>query len=281
MKNIFWYTKTLFSALIHGDYNKIQSIIDRRILAPINPQYRRVNVPNFMIMTNNTCNLKCRHCTITTAPWEPKVTPIDAITNFLKNTEGWQPDKYIQLSGGEVTTLPTKHLETILEAIRQAKRKPSIYTNGHNPTLLHLFDHIILDDHGTNHKDISKAVDHLNNRKKEGWKGHFDVRHSLYHYDLREAIKGNITEGCRCVNWNTKITLWEEAVYPCCVMPAISAFNGIHDQLQEKLIENGWTAHNENLPQTIENWRDTLPSETYKLCQIGCWKGGTKKWSRI
>jgi hypothetical protein len=281
MKKAFGYTRSLLYALFKGDYNKLQSIVDKRILAPIYPQFRRKNTPNFLIMTNNTCNLKCCNCTITDAPWGTQETSTEAIKSFCQNTKGWRPENYIQLSGGEVTILPPKKITEILKEIELADRRSSIYTNGFNPKLLSLFDHIILDDHGVNHKEIVASVNYLKTKREEGWNGHFDVRHSLYHYDLREAIKGNITEGCRCSNWNNRITLWMEAVYPCCVMPAISAFNGIHDQLQKNLKENGWNPWNKDLPQTIENWRETLPVELYRLCQIGCWKGGDRKYTRI
>jgi len=51
-----------------------------------------------------------------------------------------------------------------------------------------------------------------------------------------------------------------------------------HDtfEVTMSLIDSGWVVDNPNLVDYINDWRETLPSEVYRLCSIGCWKDANK-----
>lgn len=222
------------------------------------------------IFLNNYCNLDCYSCAalgmITRLP--PVNTSLDDIEKFLIHMEKLHPGKSIMLTGGEPTMYP--FLREVCDLVHSYGFKVSMLTNGFKVFSPELFDFIILDYHGENKEKLAEWTSLLEKSEVE-----WDIRSKQHHQDIPFAMKDNITKGARCSNWLNPLTLWQNVVYPCCNIMCVEWW---HDtfEVTMSLINSGWIVDNSNLVKCIENWRESLPSEFYRLCTIGCWKDANK-----
>lgn len=252
------------------------AFIKRRI-HPRNTRFipdRRMN-----IFLNRYCNLQCYSCAALGMNPLPDETTTEEIQAFLKNIEGYQPGTTFMLTGGEPTALDHTKLEKICALIHKHGYKTALLTNGYKLIPTNWIDYILLDKHGINDEDIAKWEEHLKNENRDA----YDFREKQWHMDIPYAMKDNLTEGARCGNWISSLTLWKDVVYPCCNMMCVAWWHGDIDQnLASTLREAGWNAHNPDLPNTIRNWRETLPGEAYRVCMTQCWRESSKtKWVKI
>ena len=252
----------------------LKSFLKRRISPPKFIPDRKMN-----IFLNRYCNLNCYSCAALGMSPPADETTTEEIQAFLTNIEGYQPGTTFGLTGGEPTALDHKKLEKICNLIHEHGYKTAIITNGYKLIPTDWIDYILLDKHGINDEDIAKWKEHL----KQANRDIFDFREKQWHMDIPYSMEGNITEGARCINWISSLTLWKDVVYPCCNIMCVAWWNGDIDQeLASILREAGWNAYNPDLTETIRNWRETLPGDIYRVCMTQCWRNSSKtKWVKI
>jgi len=231
------------------------------------------------LFLNRYCNLKCYSCAALGMNPPPDETSLEEIQAFLNNIEGYRPGSTFMLTGGEPTAMDHGKLEGICEMIHAHGYKTALMTNGFKTIPTEWIDYILLDKHGINAEDIAKWEDHLRDENHEI----YEFREKQWHMDIPYAIEGNITEGARCENWITSISLWKDVVYPCCNLMCVAWWDGDLDQkLASNLRDAGWSVYNPDLADTLLNWRETLPEAAYRLCMIKCWRESSKtKWRKI
>ena len=209
---------------------------------------------------------------------DTKHPPFDAriedIELFLKHMTKIRPGGVATITGGEPTMYP--YLEEVSSLIREYGFKVGMLTNGYKLQPLELFDLVVLDNHGINEPQIEKWKKVLENSNVE-----WEIIGKQYHQDIAHVIKDNITRGVHCDQWLGTLTLYQNVVYHCCNIMCVEWWSDTFE-MSEALIDAGWTIENPNLPETVKNWRETLPSEVYRLCSIGCWKDAQDpKWEKI
>ena len=231
------------------------------------------------ILLNRYCNLNCYSCAAMGMNPPPDETTIEELQAFLINIKGYRPDLTFLLTGGEPTAMDHEKLEKTCELIHEMGYKTALLTNGYKLIPTKWIDYIVLDKHGINDEDIAKWEAHLKHENREK----YEFREKQWHMDIPYAMKDNLTEGARCGNWVTSITVWKDVVYPCCNIMAVAWWNGDMDQkLASSLRDSGWNVYNPKLVETILNWRETLPGEVYRVCMTQCWKQSSKtKWVKI
>jgi hypothetical protein len=207
----------------------------------------------------------------------PKIeyTSLEHIESFLKIMQDIHPDTYIMLTGGEPTLYP--ELEKVCELIRDYGFHPSMLTNGCKIVPVDWFDAIMIDDHGSlNVRDVAKWLEHL-----KDYKGIWDMHEKYYHQDMQVAFDNNITKGLRCANFLKPLTLWKDVIYPCCNVMCLEWW---WDEwtVTSGFRREGWTIDNPDFKWLLENWRETLPLEFYRICTLKCWRDASKvKWVRL
>ena len=231
------------------------------------------------LFLNRYCNLSCYSCAALGMNPPRDETTIDELTAFLTNIKGYSPGITFMLTGGEPTAMDHGKLETICALIHEKGYKTALLTNGFKLIPTEWIDFILLDKHGINDNEIAKWEDHLKDKRYDT----YEFREKQWHMDIPYSLKNNITEGAKCGNWITSATLWKDVVYPCCNMMCAAWWNNDVDKdLAQKLREAGWSAYNPDLVNTILNWRETLPGEAYRVCQLKCWRKASKtKWVKI
>ena len=237
----------------------------QRIKRRMNRNKRQLDRP-LSIFLNTYCNLDCYSCAALGMKTKPPAvnTRISDIEKFLEQMTKLYPNTAIMLTGGEPTMYP--FIPQVCDLIHAYGFKVSILTNGFKIYPPDLFDFIILDYHNINDLNLDEWKDNLE-KSNTKW----DIRMKQYHQDIPYAIKDNITKGARCSNWLRPLTLWQNVVYPCCNIMCVEWWHDTFD-VTMALIDAGWTVDNPNLVEYIQNWRETLPAEFYRLCSIGCWK---------
>ncbi len=240
--------------------------------------YPKKTIPNrnLTIFLNTYCNLNCFSCAALGMETRPPAvdTSLKDIEAFLKHMSEIYSGNYVLLTGGEPTMYPL--LSQVCDMIHSYDFKVAMITNGFKIFPPELFDFIILDYHGINEDKLNEWLTVLRN-SGIAW----DSIMKQYHQNIQLAMKDNITKGARCAYWLKPLTLWQNVVYPCCNIQCVEWW---HDtfEVSEALIDAGWTVDNPDLIGVIKNWRETLPSEFYRLCTVGCWKDADKAtWSQI
>lgn len=237
---------------------------------------KKIHERSMNIFVNTYCNLSCFSCAALGMDTRPP--PVDAriedIELFLKHMKKIHPGGIATLTGGEPTMYP--HLEKVCKLVREYGFKVGLLTNGYKLHSPDLFDLIMLDHHGVNEAELEKWKKALEKSDTE-----WEIIEKQFHQDIPHAIKDNITPGARCENWLGTLTLYQNVVYPCCNIMCVEWWWDTFE-VSEALIDAGWIIENPNLPKTIQNWRETLPSEVYRLCTIGCWRDANKAiWKNI
>lgn len=210
----------------------------------------------------------------------PRTTTLEQADRFLTLIDGWKPDVDIRLTGGEPTAVGPEIIHEMCNIVHKHGRKVDILTNGYRLQEIdpHLLDFITLDNHGVNEQTIKECQQYL---LEKGYKN-FNIITYTHHRDLESQRKGNISNGPKCMEWMDSILLWEETVYPCCVMPFLEGFDS-NPRIGESLREAGWTIKNPNLVETLKDWHETIPAVVVRACVLGCWRGSDKRveWHKI
>lgn len=239
----------------------------------------RIKIPDrcISIFLTTSCNLNCFSCGALGMDPRPKVeyTQLGDIELFLGLMQGIYPGSFVMLTGGEPTLYP--ELKKVCELIREYGFKPSMLTNGYKIVPVEWFDAIMIDYHGESNKVRIEEWKKILRWSDIIW----DVHDKRYHQDMNVAMDHNITKGLRCPNFLSPLTLWKSVVYPCCNSMCLEWWHDT-DTITEGFMREGWTVDNEQLPWVIENWRDTLPLEFYKMCSLQCWRDASKrKWVKL
>lgn len=222
------------------------------------------------------CNLECFSCAALGMNPVRMDTRTDDVFDFIHNLRGYRMGSTVMLTGGEPTLLNKDKLKKICDILHNYRYKVSMLTNGAVQVPPEWFDFIFLDRHGVNDVEIDGWIELLENSDTP-----YDVHQKQEHQDIRYAMDDNITKGARCANWLKPLTLWGNTVYPCCNLMCVQWWNN-DNVVQPALIKAGWTSSNPDLVDTVLNWRETMPPEVFKLCQLGCWKDADKaKWAEI
>lgn len=241
----------------------------------------------FVFRVNNYCNLHCEYCsTLSHIPFSPISDypdrkekwemPLDTVERFCEVFRGiGEKTTYVRLLGGEVTALPIEKVEEIIDILYNNNRKMWLLTNGFNllgisKKHINKIQYITLDDHGINHKHVSTCLNYL----KGFYTGKAYRMVVKTHYNLETAIKHPSNQGLACKplkNFVVDLTFYRSAIYPCCNGPGIEAYNKT-TILNEALIDAGWTLHNSDVLNTLNNWRKTLPTTFMEMCLNHCWK---------
>lgn len=258
----------------------------RRIKPLLDSQFARATpwgaVEPMDILTTNVCNLKCFSCsalcdkpigTDNVLRREAYILPIDNLRDFLENVKGWGGASWIRITGGEPTTLPSDKLEAYIFEAKTHGFKVDLLTNCFKlPEYLEerriLPDYFTLDLHGKNQAEVDKSAAAL-----KGMGLSYKILTVTKHFDLQLRRARNITEGARCERHLNNISLDRNVVYPCCAGRVVEAWDNTN-AVSDALYKAGWNIYNPNLPDTINNWRKTLPPEWFKLCMLSCWNKG-------
>lgn len=238
---------------------------------------------HFVIKTNNYCNLHCEYCTnLCYLPlsrnnenihrrkkWELSVAEL---TLFCERFKGIGESTYHHLTGGEVTMMPPRKLEALIDVLASYHRPMSLQTVGYNllgisECSLNKIDEIVFGWHGINHQQVINSIKYLN---KFHYRGRILVPDASYHFDLFPAIKHPSNKGRRCSYWMSVPSLVGSIVFPCCNLPWIMARNN-NTVMEDELRKAGWVTHNDKLIDVLTNWRKTVPDYVVHQCENNCW----------
>ena len=228
------------------------------------------------IFVTTKCNLNCYSCAALGMDPRPNLedTRLEDIELFLRAMKERNKGETVMFTGGEPTLYP--YLGEAAHLARSLGFLTSMLTNGVNLVPPEWFDVIILDKHSVNSDQIQLWEEMLNGK---GIK--YEVREKQYHQDIPYAMEDNVTKGARCANWLKPLVLRGDIVYPCCNILCVEWWHGTED-VTVALRESGWTVNNPDLVDTIEDWRETLPSEFYRVCTLKCWKDSSRaRWVEI
>lgn len=257
------------------------SIYQRRI-RPIYDRHARYSgnwQKRFILNVTNICNLQCYSCSaqcdkpMGTTPFRdtPRTQSINHVDKWLTHFEGYRPEYWIRLTGGEPTLTGPDYLEELCEVIHRHGRSVSILTNGARFTECDpwWFEQVVFDNHISNRDAIEKSIAHMKNHEH----AYYYVTTTQVHRNLERQRTNHITQGLRCPVWLENISLWRNVVYPCCVLYYLDGWDG-NNKIRDSLIDAGWHVENPDLMTVIENWQQTVPAEVVKACLLSCWQGG-------
>jgi len=202
--------------------------------------------------------------------------PLKTVELFCERFKGVAEETaHIRLFGGEFTALPIRKMEEIIETFHSYGRRMWLLTNGFNllgldKTHLNMIQNITLDDHGINHNHVMNCLSHL----KGFYSGKADRMVILTHWNLETAMKHPSNRGLACKplkNFAIDLTFYRSAIYPCCNGPGVEAYNKTM-KINEALIDAGWTLHNPDVLNTLNNWKKTLPQTFIDMCLNHCWR---------
>ena len=233
----------------------------------------------FLILTNNFCNLSCYSCSSQcnlpegATPFRETnyVTPLRNIEKFLDLIEGFRPQYWLRISGGESTLCGPEYLREICELGHSHKRNISLLTNGARIKECdpHWFDFIHLDEHIRNEKQIYDAARYF---KEKGF-SRFQILTTKVHRDLELQRRGHVSPGLHCEEWLNAISLYQDTVYPCCVLPFLDGWNR-NTVIRESCKASGFHVDNPTLLKSIENWKKGVHPNLVYACCLQCWKRG-------
>lgn len=265
-------------------FNKytINRIYHRRIRSLWDERFRdnSEGQNSFSIITNNFCNLSCYSCSSQcdkpegSTPFREKnyITPLHNIEKFLDLIDGFKPHRWLKLSGGESTLCGPEYLKELCEIGHSHKRKLSILTNGARIKECdpYWFDFIQLDEHILNQKQVYEAATYF---KQVGF-NRFQILPTPFHRDLELQRKDHVSPGLHCEEWLKTISLYQDTVYPCCVLPSLDGWNG-DTRIREACRVSGLTIDNPELINAIKSWKKTVHPNLIYACSLQCWKRGT------
>jgi len=236
---------------------------------------------HFTIVTNNYCNLFCEHCVyLSHIPIKPDnenmfrrqkwELSLDDLTLFCERFEGVGNDSLHFLSGGEPTLLPVDKLVQVVDILHNHNRRIALFTNGYNlmgipKQTINKISHIRLDNHGINEAHIHDCIKYL----KTFYRGKVEPITVKTHWDTEPAKKRK-HNGRQCSMWMTIIPLLGETLFTCCNMPCLMLQSN-NTKIGDALNGAGWTIHNENVVDTIRNWRTTIPKYVINECLNNCY----------
>jgi len=237
---------------------------------------------HFTIVTNNYCNLYCEHCVYLShiqinqenenifrrQKWE---LSLDDLELFCERFEGIGEESLHFLSGGEPTCLPMDKLVQVVDMLSSYNRRVALFTNGYNVmgiprNTVNKIHHMRLDDHGTNSKHIQECVDYL----KPFYNGKVETIHQKFHWDVEPAKKRK-SSGKRCGAWMSILPLLGETLFPCCNTPCLMLQSN-DTKMGDELNNSGWTIRNEDVVETVRDWRNTIPSYVSEHCLNNCYQ---------
>jgi len=238
---------------------------------------------NFVIKTNNYCNLHCEHCTnncdvpissnnenmFRRKKYE---LPIEDLILFCERLKGIGESSYHHMLGGEVTMMPPRKVEEIIELLASYHRRMSMQTVGFNlmgldKNSLNKIDVINLDDHGINHQVIEDCEQYLS----KFYRGNISTVVITHHFELTAAMRHPINKGKKCRSWMRELSFIDSIIYPCCNAPWIMLKNN-DTVMRDELYRAGWTIHNHELIDTLAHWRETIPQYVIDQCESNCWR---------
>lgn len=237
---------------------------------------------NFVIKTNNYCNLHCEHCTnncdVPLSSNSENIfrrkkydCHIEDLILFCERFKGIGESAYHHLIGGEVTMMPPKKVEEIIELLASYHRRMSMQTVGFNlmgidKDSINKIDLISLDDHGINHQAIEDCEKYLS----KFYKGNVNTIIATHHFELTAAMRHPMNKGKRCGLWISDPSFIDSVLYPCCCIPFIMLKNN-NTVMRDELYKAGWTIHNPQLIDTLIHWRETIPQYVVDQCENNCW----------
>lgn len=238
---------------------------------------------HFVIKTNNYCNLHCEHCSnLCDIPLNPRnenifrrekwELSIKDLVVFCERFKGIGTSNFHHLTGGEVTMMPTKKVEEIIEVLDSYKRTMSMQTSGYNlmevdKQSINRIARIELADHGINSDHINSCRRYL----KSFYGGKIESIVVKSHWELAAAMHHPINKGKKCHFWVRNPSFMASVIYPCCVAPFIMQKNN-NTIMREELMKGGWSIYNEEITETIRNWRNTIPEYVVDQCENSCWR---------
>lgn len=245
--------------------------------------FGRTGFIHFVIKTSNYCNLHCEHCSVMCdVPLNPKNKNIfrrerwelslDDLALFCERFKGVGEKAKHCITGGELTVLPVEKIEQIIDILSSYNRRIEVLTNGFNlmgiskATINKVYS-IILGDHGINHKLIEECKKYL----ESFYKGQIHVVASSVHYNLEVSRRHPSNKGKPCRFMMRNPALWGSTIYPCCAIPYVMVFNN-NTLMRDELVKAGWTINNEDVVNTLRNWRETLPKYVLDQCENNCWQ---------
>jgi len=237
----------------------------------------------FVIQANNYCNLNCTHCSsLCNIPFDPKSPnpfkrskqhiSLESVELLCQRFKGIGEEQSHVLTGGEITALPLTHLKGIINILKSYKRRVLIFTNGYGlmdipKENLFQIDSIILSDHGVNTQHFKDCGEYL---AKIGYTGTVKESVTLKHLNPHKAMKAPINEASTCKNWLHNLALWDNVIYPCCILYSVMLIRN-NERIQNDLIDAGWNLGNPNLIDTLQNHKETLPQSSRYECLNHCW----------
>ena len=229
-----------------------------------------------VVCVNNYCNLRCYSCaSLCHIPMgsnsfrdKPRNTLPAHLDLFLDRIKSYRKNAWVRFVGGEPMMSP--YIEELVDVAHKWGRKTSILTNGHR-LVEHdpfIFNHIHLDDHGTNTKTIKQCINYL---ESKGFKN-YKISRVHAHRDLSFRRSRPPKGRCNIQKRMELLTLWQEVVYPCCSMHYVEGWDN-HTKGTDLLIEAGWHVNNPDLSKVLTNWKQHFPNKIFNVvCRPGCWK---------
>lgn len=223
--------------------------------------------PPIKVLITDICSGHCFSCSTLSCETGYVMDPRE-LDVFLKNIEGYLPDKPVRLTGGEPTSVGND-LDTYSNIVLSHSRRLEILTNGDKLLSVDpkIFDRIILDEHIANRGHIDDLRRHLRELNHPD----FIVYPMHHHQDLRTLIGKGVTPGPHCRAWMDTLTLMRGVLYPCCILPVLEKWDPSLT-VTEDLRASGYTYDNPELPELIENWRDHIPDSVLRCCLLTCWR---------
>ena len=240
------------------------------------------NFIEFVIKTNNYCNLHCEHCTnrcdiplkktneniFRRKKWE---ISIDDLVLFCERFKGIGEDNIHTLTGAETTMIPISIIHEMIDVLHSYRRPMSIRTTGWNliglgENHINKISKIFLADHGINHKCTKECLAYLDTF----YKHYVKVENYTKHLNLQEIVGHIMSKGKRCNDWMRTPELVQGIIYPCCNMPWLM-LNENTTRVKDELENAGWTVHNKNVVDVLREWRETIPKYVSNKCLNDCW----------
>lgn len=108
--------------------NLLTNIVFRNFLRDTSVSEYQPTHPNFQLYITNQCNLRCRHCYMSSGQAYPDEIPVDLQIKALELYARRNPGGRVTVTGGEALT---KHsVWGLLEAARQLDLRVELYSNG-------------------------------------------------------------------------------------------------------------------------------------------------------
>ena len=225
------------------------------------------NAQRLVIITNNSCNLKCPRCdTGCDNPWgehpwreSPWEVNLESVRLLLDKIGEHIP--VIRLHGGETTCMSMDKLKALIDLIASYNIPVGILTNGYNILGLgeHLekLDHIVINGHGINEIWLDEIEPIL--RKLENPKiyrlGRYD------YYDMHSVMHNSPKTRETCVLYKKIVGFYKDTLHPCC------GPYYCHEDVGKDMI--GWNVYDEDFVETVKSL-DNLPKRFWDICYDMC-----------